>query len=265
MSYFKIISSFQIYLFLIYFVLGWLSFRRKKVDRSGFASISITTAILILSNSYAILTGISVTFISSAIITTFKKKLSFGSHDNNGDESPRNWKQAIANIGIPVLLTLVQYPTNQKSLIFTAFAALACSTADTWSSEIGVLSRKKPIFLLSRKITNSGVSGGVTLLGTFCSIIGSFIISAVYLYYFDSIKEASIILILGFLGALTDSLIGELFQAKYLSSTNEQTDNMTSGIVVKGFKIITNNIVNLCPVAFTAVMAYQIHSLFLLI
>jgi uncharacterized protein (TIGR00297 family) len=263
MSHLKMISSFQIYLFFLFLILGWISYRRKKVDLSGFASISAITAILILSNSYALLTGVSATFISSSIITTLKKKNSFGRHYNKVKESPRNWKQAAANLGIPVLLTLLEHGTNQNSFTFAAFAALACSTSDTWSSEIGVLSRNKPIFLISRKRTNSGISGGVTGLGTFYSIIGSLIISLVYLYYFENIKEATIITFLGFLGALVDSVIGELFQAKYLSTTNELTDDRTSSILVKGYQVITNNIVNLLAVLFTAIIAYMIHNLFL--
>ncbi len=255
------ISSFQLYLILGYAAIGWISYGRKKVDLSGYASILVFAAALILSHSYALLTGISITFISSAIITTLKKKYVSQTKYDSDDDAPRNWKQAVTNMGVPVFLVVTERLTNQNALTFAAFAALACATADTWSSEIGVLSRTSPVFLVSRKKTQPGVSGGVTPLGTCCSIVGSFIISLVYYCYYERIVETSCILILGFTGALIDSLIGELFQAKYFTPTSDYTDKQSSGKLVKGFRIVTNNAVNLLAVAITAVIAYQLQYL----
>lgn len=257
------ISSLQLYLIIGYSAIGWISYRRKKVDLSGYASILVLAAALILSHSYALLTGISVTFISSAIITTVKKRFAPGRQYDTESEAPRNWKQAASNMGVPVFLAVTEQLTNQNSFTFAAFAALACATADTWSSEIGVLSRTSPVFIVSRKKAQPGVSGGVTTLGTFCSILGSLIIAFVYYCYYERIAETTCILILGFTGALIDSLIGELFQAKYLSPTRDYTDQQSAGKLVKGFRIVTNNAVNLLAVAITAAIAYQLHYLVL--
>jgi uncharacterized protein (TIGR00297 family) len=257
------ISSFQLYLIIGYSAIGWISYRRKKVDISGYASILVLTAALILSHSYALLTGISVTFICSAIITTIKRRFAPGKQYDTEGDAPRNWKQAATNMGVPVFLIMTERLTNQCSLTFAAFAALACATADTWSSEIGVLSRTSPVFIVSRKKVQPGVSGGVTILGTFCSIIGSLIIAFVYYCYYERIAETTCILILGFTGGLIDSLIGELFQAKYLSPTREYTDQESSGNLVKGFRIVTNNAVNLLAVALTAAIAYLLQYLLL--
>jgi len=257
------ISSLQLYLFIGYFAIGWISYRRKKVDLSGYISILVFAAALILSYSYPLLTGISVTFISSAIITTVKKRFAPGRHYDTESNAPRNWKQAVSNMGVPVCLVVTGQLTNQNSLTFVAFAALACATADTWSSEIGVLSRTSPVFIVSRKSAQPGVSGGVSTLGTCCSILGSLLIAFVYYCYYEQIAETTCILILGFTGALIDSLIGELFQAKYLSATSDYTDQQSAGKLVKGFRIVTNNVVNLMAVAITAAIAYPLQNLLL--
>lgn len=257
------ISPLQCYLFMGYTAIGWISYRRKKVDLSGYASILVLAAALILSDSYALLTGISVTFISSAMITTLKKRVAGERHTATESDAPRNWKQAASNMGIPVFLAVMEPLTHTHAYTFAAFAALACATADTWSSEIGVLSRTPPVGIVSRKKVQPGVSGGVTTLGTCCSILGSFMIACIYFSYYEQIAETTSILILGFVGALIDSLIGELFQAKYLSATKEYTDQETSGKLVKGFRFINNNVVNLLAVAITAAIAYQLHYLVL--
>lgn len=256
------ISASQFYIFIFFIVIGWLSYRRKKVDLSGYVSILVVSAALILSKSYPLLSGITLTFLSSALITTSKKRVLNKQFSATETDTPRNWKQATANVGVPVLLALAARYSNQEAFTFAAFAALACASADTWSSEIGVLSRKNPVLLVSRKIVQSGVSGGVTALGSFSAIAGSLIIASVYYAYYSRITEAWCILVLGFLGAFLDSLIGELFQAKYLSSMNHYSDDMTKGKLVKGYQMVTNNAVNLITVSLIAALAFQIKSLF---
>jgi uncharacterized protein (TIGR00297 family) len=252
------ISTFQVYILIAFAAIGWLSYRRKKVDLSGYASILVVSAALIISQAYPVLVGISLTFLSSALITTFKKRLAIKRTPFTQPDAPRNWKQAAANVGVPVLFAVAACYNYQASFTFAAFAALACASADTWSSEIGVLSRKTPVFLVSRKNVQTGVSGGVTALGSISAIVGSLLIASVYYAYYSRITEAWCILVLGFLGALFDSLIGELFQAKYLTQTNNYSDDMASGKLVKGFEIISNNAVNLIAVSFIAALAFVI-------
>ncbi len=66
-----------------------------------------------------------------------------------------------------------------KSDIFKAgyLAALASVTADTLSSEMGVLSRSKPVLITTLRRVEPGTDGGVTLLGELAGIAGAFIIA----------------------------------------------------------------------------------------
>lgn len=252
------ISSTELYLIIGFSVIGWVSYRRRKVDISGYVCILIFSAALILSSSYSVLTAISVTFVSSAIITTLKKRLIPRFKNDGAEDTPRNWKQATANMGLPVILVLSARINDEQSMTFTAFAALACATADTWSSEIGILSRSRPVLMLSRKNVPAGVSGGVTSLGLFCSMLGSLTIACVYYCYYLRRDETICILILGIIGSVIDSIIGELFQAKYLSQEKELTDTDSAGELVKGYRMITNNSVNLLAVSLTALIAFLV-------
>ncbi len=111
-----------------------------------------------------------------------------------------------------------------------AVTSIAYSNADTWASELGVLSRSRPR-LITRPWTavDPGVSGGVTLLGELSSFTGSTVIALTYLGiqyllrflggYISSVNIwlVIVVLILGYLGEVLDSVFGgALFQPKYV-------------------------------------------------
>lgn len=51
---------------------------------------------------------------------------------------------------------------------------LASSNSDTWASEIGSLSRKKPIYIRTFKRIERGTSGAISGLGTVAAFAGLF-------------------------------------------------------------------------------------------
>jgi uncharacterized membrane protein len=61
-------------------------------------------------------------------------------------------------------------------LTYLAFVATCCG--DTLASEIGMLSRQKPLMLWHRQRVPRGVDGGMTLLGTAASVVGGAVIGA---------------------------------------------------------------------------------------
>lgn len=251
------------YLIAIFILIGFLSFRRGKVNVTGYISIIVFSSVLVLTNNYGLLAGITAMFVSSAIITGVKQRRFANDDKSTADDKPRNWKQGVANVGVPSVLALVHtlYPVDV--FIFMSFCSLACASADTWSSEIGVLSKSKPVFLVSRALTDKGVSGGVTSLGTAASIMGSVVIAGVYYMFYDSLMDALLIGAIGFLGSVMDSVIGELFQAKYIGGNSEITDDKNAGELVRGFRLISNNKVNFIAVTLSALLAFVVQYLLL--
>ena len=66
----------------------------------------------------------------------------------------------------------------KKSLDFT----VATATSDTWATEFGKLSKSKPISITTFQPIEHGLSGGITMIGLFGSILGASIIGlAAYL------------------------------------------------------------------------------------
>lgn len=141
-------------------------------------------------------------------------------------------------------------------LFYAGFAtAIAASTADTWASEIGPLSGKPPVLILSRRVVERGVSGGVSLLGFAASAAGALFI-ALLACALRAPAPAPIGLFLivfagACLGSVVDSMIGELWQAKYDDGgglTEKRFGDSGERKLVRGFHFMTNNLVNFLSV-----------------
>lgn len=105
-----------------------------------------------------------------------------------------------------------------KSNIFKAgyLAALASVTADTLSSEVGVLSRSRPVLITTLKRVEPGTDGGVTLLGELAGITGAFTIAiSAWLLDVADLEFAIIACgIGGIAGANIDSLLGATLERR---------------------------------------------------
>jgi len=119
-------------------------------------------------------------------------------------------------------------------LIFTSnYAAVA---ADTFSSELGILSATKPRLITAPwRIVPPGTNGGVTVTGLGAGLLGAFILSVTSTLLLPFCKDWELaektaytlaLTAAGFSGTLLDSLLGALFQASVV--------DVHSGKVVEG-------------------------------
>lgn len=93
-----------------------------------------------------------------------------------GKSGPRDAWQVLANGGCAtvciVLWRVLVWP--DAALWFIAFAgAYAAATADTWGTEIGTLAPGTPRDVLSGKPLATGMSGGVSTIGTIAEALGA--------------------------------------------------------------------------------------------
>ncbi|MCY3020276.1 MAG: DUF92 domain-containing protein, partial [Planctomycetota bacterium] len=94
-----------------------------------------------------------------------------------GAAEARHGKRGIANVAanllVPALCCLAYPPSAGQPLFLMAFAgAVVAALADTASAEIGVLSKKHPVLITTRRPVPPGTNGGVSCLG-FAAALGA--------------------------------------------------------------------------------------------
>jgi uncharacterized protein (TIGR00297 family) len=154
-------------------------------------------------------------FIASAALSRMghaRKELASGGLLAKG--GPRDAAQVLANGGVFALCAVAC--AFQRSPVWYAAGAggLAAATADTWGTEVGMLSPAPPRSIVSGRVVAPGTSGGITATGTLASVAGAVFIAATARVIGWPAAAAWSALIGGFAGATADSLIGGTVQAR---------------------------------------------------
>ncbi len=227
---------------------------RKKSLTSAASFVAFFMGIIIFyAGGFPFLLTLLSFFISSSLITKIgnKEKVTLEKtlYEKSGN---RDVAQVLANGALPTICALGYLLLNEKEFWGTAyFISLAVSTGDTWASEIGILSKSAVYSAVTFKIVPKGISGGITTLGLFASLLGSTFIALLYLTLFSFTPITFIIIIgSGFLGTYIDSILGELVQAKYRNIKGQVTEISHGTKKIKGIAFINNDVVNfLSPIS----------------
>lgn len=173
----------------------------------------------------------------------------------------RNWMNVIANGG-PAAISLMLEHVFRMEVFLVFFTTTVCSAAaDTLATELGLLSKSKPRLITNlRRSVEKGVSGGVTLLGTFAGLSGAMAIALVSLTLQQAnapgivsrVGDAQRLIVAcstgGFLGMIVDSLLGATVQEAYMSKADgrllEKPGKQGEYVLVKGFRGFNNHVVN---------------------
>ena len=162
----------------------------------------------------------------------------------------RDAVRVLCNVGVGAL-AMALYLMSYRSVFAVAYAGvMAESLADSLASKLGPLSRQEPRDLCTGRPVPTGLSGGVTLLGTLAEALGASVIAAIWGVGTKSLSAAIIVFAAGFFGAMADSVFGSRLQAKFRcpvcnTLTERETHCGEPGTLVSGFRRITNDTVNL--------------------
>ncbi len=140
----------------------------------------------------------------------------------------------------------------------TAVVETSVQVTDTSASSTSYLVKNAPIpsgsalQVISGQKVISGDSGGITLVGTIGSILGSSLIGLLGYSHGLEIKTIIIVIISGFLSSIVDSILGSTVQARHISKDGMIITEKykKSFYLYTGSKNINNDIVNLyCTLA----------------
>ncbi|ANC77863.1 hypothetical protein ABE65_014070 [Fictibacillus phosphorivorans] len=190
-------------------------------------------------------------FITSTLLTKWKKdKKQDQDAIHTEDQKGRTAGQVLANGGAALLAAVGHLTITDPVWIIVFAATFATATADTWASEIGVLSKKRPFHIKEWRRVDPGLSGAISSLGTVAAALGAtFIGYCFYILYDSSIALGLCIVFSGFLGNIADTFFGAWFEQKYVCSickreTESHVHCGVKAVKVFGNRFFTNNVVN---------------------
>ncbi|MBU1747627.1 MAG: DUF92 domain-containing protein [Chloroflexi bacterium] len=210
-------------------LIAWVGYRRASLSGSGaVGAVLIGTIIFGLGGWVWGLLLISF-FVTSSALSHYKGREKESLAEKFAKGSRRDLGQTLANGGFGMLLALLHplFPAHE-SLLFVIYAgAMATVNADTWATELGVLSQQAPRLITTGRRVVTGTSGGVSTLGTGASLAGALVIAllAVLLRGMDGrailplLWLLPIVTLSGLAGSLLDSLLGATVQTIYYCDT----------------------------------------------
>ncbi len=174
----------------------------------------------------------------------------------------RDYVQVLANGLIPAFAALMHFITGHNAFALIFAAGFAESMADTAASGIGAFS-SRTFDPFRWKKCETGISGGMSILGTFASLFASILITGIAFLlnsYEFGLAEFFIVVFSGFAGSICDSFLGSLLQAKYkckvCNTITEKTRHCNEDAeLAYGLSCINNDVVNITSCAFSTIAA----------
>ncbi|MCG2784295.1 MAG: DUF92 domain-containing protein, partial [Anaerolineae bacterium] len=161
--------------FVLAVIIAYAAYRVRSLSRSGaWAAVLVGTIIFGLAGwRWSVL--LLAFFISSSLLSRAFKKRKLGLNEKFSKGSQRDAGQVFGNGGLATLFAGLSFFFPGEAWPWLAFAAsLAAVNADTWATELGVLSPHPPRMLTNlTKAVEKGTSGGVSLFGTLAALAGS--------------------------------------------------------------------------------------------
>lgn len=235
-------------------LIGFFSYLLHLLTKSGLFAVIIVGTLICGFGSWLTWGLILLFFFSSGCIHLGKKLLHLTKIDKVSEKNhTRDAWQVLAN-SIPAICSLLLFYWSNNQLFLVGYVSgLAGATADTWASEIGLLSKTAPRKIGSFHPIQAGLSGGVSWIGTMASILGSLLIVSVFGFFYHTQLSSSFWLIVPFLcgifNSLIDSVLGATLQVTYRCSvcgqlTEKRHHHRQPTNQISGLSWLTNDGVN---------------------
>jgi uncharacterized protein (TIGR00297 family) len=227
--------------FLIAAAIALIAFWMGLLSRSGAAAATALGTLVFGLGGLGWAVLLVVFFASSSGLTRLfgRRKGDLSATFSKGGR--RDAGQVLANGGLAGLIVVLHALRPDWAWTWIAYSGvLAAVNADTWATELGVLSRTAPRLITTLRPVMRGTSGGVSLTGTLAALAGALLIGlsggllwpdpSLNSIEFGSglpalnlvIRIAGAVAVAGLLGSLVDSLLGATVQAIYFCPVCEK-------------------------------------------
>ncbi len=257
--------------------IGLLAFTRRALTRSGLIGAILTGTAIFGFGGWDWGVLLIAFFVSSTLLTAYKKSDKSQVSQEFAKGGPRDLWQALANGGLAAALAIGHALFPHPLWLFAFVGALAEANADTWATELGVLSEDVPRLITTGKLVTPGTSGAVTWDGAGAALLGAGIVSVLAAAFRWSMGEmlnlatalAAVGALAGFIGAMADSVLGATVQGIYRCDVcHKETEKLVHRCGsptrhVRGWKWLNNDWVNFASTLAGAVIAAGLGALYI--
>lgn len=236
-------------------LITFLAWRSGSLTQSGAAAAAITGGLIFGLGGLPWAVLLLAFFISSSVLSRafVRRKASISEKFAKGHR--RDWGQVLANGGLGAVLVVIHTAFPEAGWTWLAFAgAMAAVNADTWATELGVLSEAEPHLITNGKRVPTGTSGGISALGTAAAAGGALLIALIGALFVPQVvftQALAAVLMGGLAGSFFDSFLGATIQAiYYCPACQKETERHpvhacgTSTNQVRGWQWLNNDWVN---------------------
>ncbi len=248
-------------------LIGYAGYRREALNGGGVAGAVLLGTVIFGFGGWEWGMLLITFFMLSSALSFYKRRTKHALAEKFAKGSRRDLGQALANGGMGALIALAA-PFTESPLLFVAFVGtMATVNADTWATELGVLSPTPPRLITTGRRVEPGTSGGISALGTLATLSGGLSIGLAALLFLllDGVWGGSglaqlpaggpvALLVAATLGGLggsfCDSLLGATAQIIYYSEGRQKETERrldpdgTPNVPLRGWPWLDNDWVN---------------------
>ncbi len=206
---------------LVCLVAGAIIYWKGVLDARGTALAVLMGAFVYFSAGFAwlllLLSFLLLGFAATRYRYAYKRKLNVSEPDGGR----RRVINVLANGALPAVFAGLYYAGDSSPFFAAGYiASVATVTADTLSSELGVLSRRRPVLITTLEKVPHGTNGGITPLGELAGFGGALLIGLLAFVLGIAPLEACLIsaLVGGIIGFNFDSLLGATLERRGMLS-----------------------------------------------
>ncbi len=251
-------------------LIGYAGYARRSLSRSGVLGAVLLGTLIFGLGGLGWGALLVLFFVSSSALSHFREARKAAVAEKFSKGSRRDLAQTLANGGLGALAALgsVAWPHPVWWLAFVG--AMATVNADTWATELGVLSASRPRLITTGRPVEPGTSGGLTVAGTLAALAGATLIGLAGAVFDlaggqpgrSAAWLVAVAAVAGLLGSLFDSLLGASLQAiYYCDACGKETERHPLHACgaptrqVRGWGWMNNDWVNFLSSVFGALLA----------
>ena len=253
-----------LYGFILAIIVAYAAQRAHSLDKSGAIAATVVGTVIFGVGGWQWAVLLLTFFVTSSGLSRAFKKRKQGLSEKFSKGHERDAGQVFGNGGLATFFAALHAFYPDSILPWIGFAAsLAAVNADTWATELGVLNPTPPRMITDlKKRVEKGTSGGISLFGTFASLLGAAVIALPAAWFAGDWSLLPLISLAGLAGSLFDSLLGATVQAMYYCPTDKKETEKhplhtcgTQTSHIRGWKWLDNDWVNFACGAFGIVVA----------